>query len=978
MSDPYGRNVLKVVVAQICQTIGWNAIQSTPLELLTDILQKYIYELGRTAHRYGEQFGHTVPMLEDVSLAFRDMSISTAELQEYVEYVASVPCQVQVPKYPVPRESHLNLLKPGSREVVTRPVHIHEHLPAMHPQLEDDDYTFKQTALSVETNNTNETISPPLSSPKSNLFKRPGDPVSFETHSMKKARLLLEEEGRPLREISSVMMTTSGYLSPAREGKLPEARTPVQPFDSRSNSPQPLSYPTVPPEVKGEKKGKKNSAKMVNDSGKKLFDKENSKLKEGLGTDILKLDSDDVGNDDLNVKKLVSMKEMSKLKALKSGAMKLLGHNNPTGSAVKPKQTKHNKAPIINNNINTNMPIAKVLKVNLTKNPKLDKVTSVPKKLINTTEKSKDLTGFVEGKISSEPDKQKLNILKKISKVKEEKNDTGYLDLSKIEHSPIISISDSDMKQKEVRLAQIRETIEDVIQRSQELYSEPSMKQEPEDAESSEAELFPYDDNISPPGTPTTPRTPDLVIPPRKSEKSLLSKKKKKDKNKEKKDRANSPKRFKSETFDSDYINEKPKTPEVELNRDDILSINRDPSTPVFPFYSHYPGLIPPYIPHMNNIIKPVNLLPPGGLPRPGEFIPTKPKKVLSATVTSSTVQPVQLPAPSLSPVSILSPPVPPKIISDKLVIQQSPPKVKNSEKEKKKEHKKDKKDKIKKKKDKKYKLKNKDKSEKKKEKGEKKERDKEKNKEKKEKKKREKEREEKEKFENSVPKITLKLSPLSPPKIPTPEPPQRKIIIKPVVKKAEDVVKVNSDISETNWEREKEKSPSPELARISALVTRPPKTKSLSKTHHSPLAHIILPVAETPSHSISIPQSPSSSILIQPKKLVNSIASNSTNPKIKMKGVQKKSKECEVVKETVGFYFDNDGNQIWICPACGKQDDGSPMIGCDGCDAWYHWVCVGIQLPPDSNDWFCKICISKKDEFGGEKKKKIRKKKAT
>lgn len=34
----------------------------------------------------------------------------------------------------------------------------------------------------------------------------------------------------------------------------------------------------------------------------------------------------------------------------------------------------------------------------------------------------------------------------------------------------------------------------------------------------------------------------------------------------------------------------------------------------------------------------------------------------------------------------------------------------------------------------------------------------------------------------------------------------------------------------------------------------------------------------------------------------------------------------------------DAEGNRVWICPACGKVDDGSPMIGCDGCDAWYHW----------------------------------------
>lgn len=74
--------------------------------------------------------------MADIMRAFNDLYISVSELEEYVEYVAPVPCTVSVPKYPVECESHLNLLKPGSREVVTRPVHIHEHLPAMYPELE--------------------------------------------------------------------------------------------------------------------------------------------------------------------------------------------------------------------------------------------------------------------------------------------------------------------------------------------------------------------------------------------------------------------------------------------------------------------------------------------------------------------------------------------------------------------------------------------------------------------------------------------------------------------------------------------------------------------------------------------------------------------------------------------------------------------------------------------------------------------------
>merc|ERR1711990_426228 len=68
------------------------------------------------------------------------------------------------------------------------------------------------------------------------------------------------------------------------------------------------------------------------------------------------------------------------------------------------------------------------------------------------------------------------------------------------------------------------------------------------------------------------------------------------------------------------------------------------------------------------------------------------------------------------------------------------------------------------------------------------------------------------------------------------------------------------------------------------------------------------------------------------------------------------------IITETVGSYTDEAGNKVWICPACGKQDDGSPMIGCDQCDDWYHWLCVGINSEPSENqDWFCTRCMAKK-----------------
>ncbi|KAI4826244.1 hypothetical protein KUCAC02_021885 [Chaenocephalus aceratus] len=79
------------------------------------------------------------------------------------------------------------------------------------------------------------------------------------------------------------------------------------------------------------------------------------------------------------------------------------------------------------------------------------------------------------------------------------------------------------------------------------------------------------------------------------------------------------------------------------------------------------------------------------------------------------------------------------------------------------------------------------------------------------------------------------------------------------------------------------------------------------------------------------------------------------------------------VVTETVSTYVIRDewGNQIWICPGCNKADDGSPMIGCDDCDEWYHWPCVGIlTAPPEDQQWFCVKCSSKKKDKKHKKRK--------
>ena len=53
-SEVYTKNLLKVVVAQICQICGWNSIHNSSLEILVNCLDKFMQEISKQTHRISE------------------------------------------------------------------------------------------------------------------------------------------------------------------------------------------------------------------------------------------------------------------------------------------------------------------------------------------------------------------------------------------------------------------------------------------------------------------------------------------------------------------------------------------------------------------------------------------------------------------------------------------------------------------------------------------------------------------------------------------------------------------------------------------------------------------------------------------------------------------------------------------------------------------------------------------------------------
>ncbi|CAG9537347.1 unnamed protein product [Cercopithifilaria johnstoni] len=60
----------------------------------------------------------------------------------------------------------------------------------------------------------------------------------------------------------------------------------------------------------------------------------------------------------------------------------------------------------------------------------------------------------------------------------------------------------------------------------------------------------------------------------------------------------------------------------------------------------------------------------------------------------------------------------------------------------------------------------------------------------------------------------------------------------------------------------------------------------------------------------------------------------------------------------------DDSLDTMWICPECSVAyvEGATDMVGCDACDNWFHWNCVGLLVaPPDDAPWYCQNCAKKK-----------------
>ncbi|KXZ48863.1 hypothetical protein GPECTOR_25g448 [Gonium pectorale] len=85
MADDYSRRVARVVVAQMAELTGFEAAQESAVEILAELVIKYIQELCTAAHSYAETAHRTDFNVCDLNLALCDMGTSMEDLRKYLD-----------------------------------------------------------------------------------------------------------------------------------------------------------------------------------------------------------------------------------------------------------------------------------------------------------------------------------------------------------------------------------------------------------------------------------------------------------------------------------------------------------------------------------------------------------------------------------------------------------------------------------------------------------------------------------------------------------------------------------------------------------------------------------------------------------------------------------------------------------------------------------------------------------------------------
>ncbi|XP_060967722.1 transcription initiation factor TFIID subunit 8 [Cannabis sativa] len=163
-ADDFGRAVSKIVVAQICENVGFQSSKESALDALADIAIRYLCDLGKMAYFYANLTGRTECNVFDIIRALEVLEASQGfvgasdvshclassgvvkDIADYVSSAEEIPFARPVPRFPVLKNRRLI---PSFAQMGENPPghHIPSWLPAF-----PDPHTYIHTPMWDEKN----------------------------------------------------------------------------------------------------------------------------------------------------------------------------------------------------------------------------------------------------------------------------------------------------------------------------------------------------------------------------------------------------------------------------------------------------------------------------------------------------------------------------------------------------------------------------------------------------------------------------------------------------------------------------------------------------------------------------------------------------------------------------------------------------------------------------------------------------------
>eukprot|EP01083_Nonionella_stella_P066115 173891_1 len=106
-SEHFVNGLSRIAVAQICHTVFDGEIKQSALETLTDILPKYIEEIGRVSSFCSEAACRTEVNFFDINTALKELGNDFESVKSFFENSDEVPFAKDIPDFPVPSPARL-------------------------------------------------------------------------------------------------------------------------------------------------------------------------------------------------------------------------------------------------------------------------------------------------------------------------------------------------------------------------------------------------------------------------------------------------------------------------------------------------------------------------------------------------------------------------------------------------------------------------------------------------------------------------------------------------------------------------------------------------------------------------------------------------------------------------------------------------------------------------------------------------------